>query len=788
MCQHYLMSTIPSVPPNAPPVRHVRSAGRFLARRAHLIALALFAAVGFAVLTDYGVAIDEATHREVGYASLDYILGDADDLIQNHSDRYYGVVFQVSLVAVERLLGMEDPREIYLSRHLLTHLFFIASGFFAWLLAHRLFGSRLVALLAMLIYLLHPRIYAHSHFNSQDLPFLSMFMVALYLAHRAFRRDAVWAFAVCGAGAGMLTCFRILGVALFPVILGALALDALCAARREGWRGDGAKRAGAKTLTFTAAFAATVYAAWPLLWRDPTEIIDAFRVMASHPTTVPTLFRGELVRWPNIPWDYVPTWMLITTPPIALSLAALGTARIARLCAVRWRDMFANSTARFGLMMVACLILPIAAVIALNSNIYHNWRHMYFLYAPLCVLAAFGLAALAAIPRPRLRAGAFALAAVGIAAALAQMVNLHPYQNDYFNPLANKNGIADRWQMSYWDLSHKEALEALLEIQPTGRIDVTDPADQFSVERNMRVIPKDDRRRLSRSLNFPTYRIISGDAGDAAIWQREIYGVVLASIVDVRAESEAAFGDAYAAARASERVAGGGGYDMRLDGDALAYLNDDCGDEAARGTFSLYIYPSHRSDLSEDALANSRAYESSGFDLWRYGGMFGGKCLIPLRLPGYPIHMIETWQTADGGESALWKAAIPLAESLDDYAAALSAASESAPAASAGGFDIYMDGGGLIYVKRRCAQDDARGRFFLSVFPADRADLSAEALDAGREHEALNFEFHQYGAALGGDCVIVRYLPEYPISRVETGQWIPGGGGLWSARIDADGG
>ncbi len=780
------MSTCLSVPTTPPPVRRLRSAGRFLARHSAVAVLALFAAVGLAVLADYGVSIDEAHHRWVGYFTFNYLRGNADALLEDHHGRYYGVAFQLPLIAVERLLGLEDSRGVYLSRHLITHLFFLVGGFFAWLLAYRLFGNRLVAMLAMLIFLLHPRLYAHSFFNSQDLPFMSMFMVALYLTHRAFRRDSAWAFALCGAGAALLTNIRIMGVMLFPAVLGLLALDAAFAMRRGGM--GGAKRALANAGAFIAASATTLYATWPVLWRDPTELIDGLRTLSSHPTIAPTLFRGELVRWPNIPWDYIPTWMLITTPPVALILAALGTAHAARLCAAGWRDALGNSTARFGLLMVACLILPIAAVITLNSNIYHNWRHMYFLFAPLCVLAAFGLAALAAIPKPSVRAGAYSLAALGIAAAVAQMVSLHPYQDDYFNPLADKNGVAERWQMNHWRLAHKEALDALLEIQPTGRIDVTDPADQFSVERNMRIIPKDDRRRLSRSLTFPAYHIIPRDGGDAAIWKREIYGVPIASIVDVRAESEAAFGEAYAAARASERVAGGGGFDIRMDGDALAYLNDDCGDEAARGTFSLYIYPSHRSDLSEDALANSRAYESSGFDLWRYGGMFGGRCLIPLRLPGYPIHMIETWQTADGGGSVLWKAAIPLAESLDDYAAALAAASESAPAASAGGFDIYADGGRLIYVKRRCAQDDMRGRFFLSVFPADRADLSAEARAADREHEALNFEFHQYGAALGGDCVIVRHLPEYPISRAETGQWIPGGSGLWSARIDLDGG
>ena len=128
-----------------------------------------------------------------------------------------------------------------------------------------------------------------------------------------------------------------------------------------------------------------------MLWREPLSLIDTLSTMARHPTHNSTLFRGELVWWPNLPWDYFPTWMLITTPPIALALAALGIVYAARLCAADRRGVFDNSTARFGLLTAACLIAPAAAVIALDSNLYNGWRHVYFLYAPICVLAAFGL-------------------------------------------------------------------------------------------------------------------------------------------------------------------------------------------------------------------------------------------------------------------------------------------------------------------------------------------------------------------------------------------------------------
>ena len=764
----------------------------FLARHAAIVALAVFAIVGVFIVDDYGVAIDENWQRDIGIASFDYILGDADALLsEDDHNRYYGVAFEVPLIAVERLLRLEDSRDIYLSRRVITHLFFLAGGFFAWLLAYRLFGNRLVALLAMLIFLLHPRIYAHSFFNSKDLPFLSMFIIALYLIQRAFRRDSVWAFALCGVGVGLLANIRIMGVMLIPAALGMLALDAFYAARRAGW--EDAKPVLANICAFSTICAATLYAAWPALWRDPTHITKMLETMASHPNAIVSLFRGEFVQYPNIPWDFIPTWILITTPPAALTLAAVGIAHLARLCAADRRGALANSTARFGLLMVACLTLPVAAVIALNSNVYHDWRHVYFLYAPICVLAAFGLRGLAALPKPRLRAAAYALAAVGVAAVAIQMVNLHPRQNEYFSPLLNKSALADRWEIDYWRVSHKSALDALLKIQPSGRIvllDISNSSTQINVERNMKILPKDDRRRLSVNRKFPSYAILHAAGGEdarPAIWEREIYGAPFIAILDARAESAAAIRSILAMAGASEPIASAGGFDIYADGGSVSYIKEDCGEEDARGRFSLLAFPVDRNDLPEGALYDGLEYEEldSDFAFSRYGAMLDGSCAIVRDLPDYPLSHIETGQFAPDG-SQLWSVQIPLAGYRERYERAL-AARTGEPAARGGEFGIWLNGRRLIYAKEGCGEEDALSRISLFAFPVDQNDLTQTARDVGFEYEWLDFDFHIYGMALDGDCIIIRHLPDYPISHIETGQFTPGEGRLWSVKIPLSG-
>ena len=124
----------------------------------------------------------------------------------------------------------------------------------------------------MLLFLLHPRLYGHSFFNSKDIPFLVMFVVALFLAHRAFRRDKVSAFALLGVGVGVLVNLRIMGVVLLAAVPAMRALDFAFA---QGWAER--KRVLLTTSVFALAGALTVYALLPYLWGDP--IARAVRVV-----------------------------------------------------------------------------------------------------------------------------------------------------------------------------------------------------------------------------------------------------------------------------------------------------------------------------------------------------------------------------------------------------------------------------------------------------------------------------------------------------------------------------
>ena len=252
--------------------------------------------------------------------------------------------------------------------------------------------------------------------------------------------------------------------------------------------------------------------------------------------------------------------------------------------------------------------------------------------------------------------------------------------------------------------------------------------------------------------------------GERGLWDTDVLDLPLSGA------ALAQYRDEYDALAASSEPLARSDFDVYLDGGDLVYLKRPCAESDASGRFSLNTFPAFPNDIPESR--REAGHESHSFDFADYGVRFDDRCMIRRPLPDYPIRAIETARrAADGGSQWKTDAAIPLSErALDAYLDEYDAVSTREPLALAD-FDVYLNDGDLVYLKRPCAESDTRGRFLLSVFPAD-----------GGAHESMNFDFFRYGAIFGDSCLIRRPLPDYPIAAVETGQWIPGGRGLWRVK------
>ena len=772
-----------------------------------LLVVALFFLTGLAAVDDYGVGWDTGTQRTLGRVNLEYILGEREVL---HSDEYsrwnrnYGVAYETALAAAQRVgaeLGFRDFRDIYLLRYILTHLFFIVAGFCCYLLVYRLFHSRLLAVFALLLFLLHPRLYAHSFFNSKDAPFLAMFMVALYLLHRALRRDTATAFILCGIAIGLLTNIRVIGVMLFPA---ALAMRGLDLRHAKDW----AERRHLLLTggVFALAAVLTLYATWPYLWSNPlTHFAGALQQMAAFPNIRWQLFQGELIRSDQLPWRYIPQWIAITTPPAILLLAGVGAAALVQRGLAHPGAVFRNTKLRFGFLLLSGFILPIMAVVVLNSVLYNGWRIMYFLYAPLCLFAVFGLHWLASrfrFPRRNSpvpgRAGVYGLAGFGLALAVIQMAQLHPYQQVYFNFLVERKSpeqLRTHYDMDYWLLGYREGLECLLEQYPGLPLYVAveevagyDPAGhRWHITQQRQVLSPEQRERIllnaerdgrtdfalvDYSAHSDTGKLRELAAPSRCA--RQIYNSTVMNVTtqwtypELLDDWRERHRQITAAAPEVEAD-----FDLYLQEGRLAYVREPCAPADTANRFFLHIVPANRKDLSEER--RQWGVDNLDFTFPRRGVRFDGKCLVIVPLPDYPIAAIRTGQfTADG---RLWEREISLRQDL--YQGLYPSITAGQPAHS-NVFDFYLKDNALSYAKEPCAPGDTAARFFLHIVPANRKDLPAERQQWG--WDSRDFDFSQAGARFDGKCLATISMPDYPIAAIRTGQFRPDGP-VWETEI-----
>ena len=632
---------------------------------------ALFLIAGLAIVDDYGVSWETPGQRFVTINTINYVLHDDQTLLQIEADRFYGTAFAVPLLLLtERVLGLEDPRHVYLARHVLTHLFFLLGGFCCYLLALRLSGDRLIALLVMLLFLLSPRLYAHSFFNSKDPVFASAFVMALLFASRAFDKDSLGGYRQCGAAAGLLVNLRIMGVVLVAVVL---------VFRAWAWfRAEGARRQVATTTGAFALWGVIVsFISLPYLWGDPAgRLAEYWTTLANHPHIPLELFRGEMFFTAALPWDYLPRWFAISQPPVTLLLGLLGLVALGlaaggvfrRGAGARPRRGVGGDELRFGVLLAACFALPLVAFVVLRPNTYDDWRHFYFLHGPFCLLATFALMGLRQLParglRKRWGGVACALTAAGLCVVVVQMAQIHPHQYLYFNFLVDRKTperLRTRYEMDHYLMAQRQGYEHILRQMPASIINMKQHGRASSprqINIHMQILPAAARNQFTHDPSRdPDFHLganrypknLPKEFFPPILHRLKVYNntILTVSTQDL-SRVDPAVADAYRAlhraATAGKSVARGGGFDVYLHDGRLAWVKEVCGPGELMPPFRLAFYPADAGRLPD--RHKKRGY----FGLQFPGVRFDGKCLGAARLPDFALararlRQLGRWET-----------------------------------------------------------------------------------------------------------------------------------------------
>ena len=150
-----------------------------------------FFLIGSNIFSDYSITPDEPLHRVNGFISLKYIIDlfsinlNNIETLQNipelYSDwrRTYGSLFDLPFAFIEFSYDI-SIQNIFLIKHYFLFLIYFISTIFFFLLIKKNLKNERIALIGVLILISTPRIFSHSFYNSKDILFLSLIIIATY--------------------------------------------------------------------------------------------------------------------------------------------------------------------------------------------------------------------------------------------------------------------------------------------------------------------------------------------------------------------------------------------------------------------------------------------------------------------------------------------------------------------------------------------------------------------------------------------------------------------------------
>ncbi|KJJ84296.1 conserved hypothetical protein, membrane [Candidatus Omnitrophus magneticus] len=463
----------------------------------------VFFLAGLSIYKDYGISWDEKWQRDLGTLSVDYVFK-GDRSLLSYKDKYYGPVFEMLLVAVERVFNLtSDSRILYFSRHLVTFIFFYISVIFFYKLCRDKFKSWQMGLLGAVFLVLSPRIFAHAFYNSKDLPFLSVFIISIYTLFWYLERKSFFR-AFCHAlVCGILIDIRIMGIMVPLFTVFAFSVDFLAQGRRENFLKN-----IFSVFVYCLFLVIFIILFWPMLWESPVHhFIMAFKEMSKFPWQNHVLYMGKYIPATNLPWHYLSVWIIITTPIVYFILFFVGLFADVKECilAVKEKRKDLYIKIRDGIIFLSWFFAPIIAVIVLKSVVYDEWRQVFYIYPAFIIIALSGVRFINDLINSKLKKvtsrilwqrifiGAIL---VNIFSLLGFMINAHPYENLYFNRFAGKNlqEIKHKYELDYWGTSYRKGLEYILEHDKRAIIKVL--GANTPVLLNAFILPEEDKKRI----------------------------------------------------------------------------------------------------------------------------------------------------------------------------------------------------------------------------------------------------------------------------------------------------
>lgn len=427
------------------------------------VVLAVLLVTLVAISRYFGSTWDEGFHQHYGTLVFNFFASGFTDLSAlSYSNLYlYGGLHDVLCVVVEKIF-------VYWPVYAVRHAVNAAVGWIGLVYAARL--AKLVAgspasYITIALLLLSPTYLGHMMNNPKDIPFASMYVMAIFYIARYLKNGLRSTKDLTKIIVSIALAMNIRAGGI--ILLSYLLLWVGCYYLWQAWARRSVKPfmqckffflvVGVPIITIPLA---TVF--WPWAAYAPyARVFEALERMSHFKEAGDLMFEGQRVSSHSLPWSYAPLLLGVTTPLIVHVGILAGLARM----------LFKRPDP-----IVVCIlfsaVFPVVYVIAVKAVLYDSIRHLLFIYPPLVVFASLGILEVVKKIQSLVYNGRSVVVPT-IAVLAALILCAHPFifhlrnfpnQTVYFNQLiGGVRGAVGRFELDYWGNCQFQALQWIMQ-------------------------------------------------------------------------------------------------------------------------------------------------------------------------------------------------------------------------------------------------------------------------------------------------------------------------------------
>lgn len=421
-----------------------------------------YLAIGLSCFRDFGISWDEGPEMKVAARAQ------SDFSYHTTEGRTHLFSLTSIMLLADKMLGLTDPRDMFLNHHLIMFLFFYIGVIVFYFLLKSLFTDRILSLLGCLFLVISPRIFAQSFYNPKDIPFLVISIFGFYTLKKMLDTQRKYFIFL-----HVFMCLaayhnRVAGLFLILMTIFYMLIDI------PRSRVNSKKNLLLYTLSMLALVIITDNKINPLnILGNLTQTVVK---TVTHEHSAEVLFFGKWINASSLPWYYTPAWVIISTPITYLILFAIGFASF--LIKFFIKPPMAFQEKRDLSAYALWIIIPLAAPIILKTTLFDAWRHHYFIYPFIIIFAVAGLKTLFQKSiclknawRTIIPVFLSIVIAFDISMTALFMIRNHPFQDIYFNALCGGiKGASGKFELDYWGVSYRNGLEYLLKMDKSDLV------------------------------------------------------------------------------------------------------------------------------------------------------------------------------------------------------------------------------------------------------------------------------------------------------------------------------